>query len=338
MLTTPMNQTSSRIGATEQPLQLQSQMRTMNPAQGSERPQTMDQALDTLVKSMTNDQGQVNSENPLVKMLGEFLDKMLASMLQQSGAGGDAQAATQGSGAATVQDMSPEELKNALSGMLDQLMGGSPAGGNGFGESGQGGGQDMLAQLLGALTQEKLSSLLQPNEQRGGADFDPANKDLMQQVAQFMDQHPEEFGSPNNADGSTRSWTDEVNERTSSGPQGKQDTYLDGPEADAFAKAIEMLGQSASSGSAQASGTLANSTTPIAADEASGNGGGGFGGGTGALGDSNVSITLSAEQFLSLVQSSQGGDAHQGGSTAQSQALNQDATQAAGSIMDKMFG
>ncbi|WP_407316469.1 hypothetical protein [Pseudomonas sp. nanlin1] len=332
MLTTPMNQTSSRIGATEQPLQLQSLTSTMNPSQGSERPQTMDQALDALVKSMTNDQGQVNSENPLVKMLGEFLEKMLASMLQQSGAGGDAQAATQGSGAATVQDMSPEELKNALSGMLEQLMGGNAPSGNGFGESGQGGGQDMLSQLLGALTQDKLNGLLQPNEQLGGADFDTADKDLMQQVAQFMDQHPEEFGSPDNADGSTRSWTDEVNERTSSGPEGKADTYLDAGEAEAFAKAIEMLGQSAASGSAQPSGTLANSTTPIAADEAGGNGGGGFGAGSGALGDSNVSITLTAEQFLSLVQGSQGG------SSAQSQALNQDATQAAGSIMDKMFG
>ncbi|WP_214349786.1 harpin HrpZ family protein [Pseudomonas congelans] len=298
-----------------------------NASGASERPQTRDAALDTLVKSMTNDKGQVNSDNPLVKMLSDFLEKALGSMLQQMGAGSGAQGAAQGTGASTVQNMSPEELKEALSGMIEQLLGGSA----GAGGSSGAGGEDILSKLLGGLAQEKLNSLLQPSDEAsnsGGATFDEKDKAILEEVAQFMDQHPEEFGSPHDADGKTKSWSDELNEVDD---KGNPDFKLNSAEASAFQDAINMLGQSAASGSASSSGMLANSGLPISSGE--GGGGGSAGGpGGGNFAGGNVSVTLSAEDFLKLMQ---GGT--QGGASAQSQALSQDASQTAGSIMDKMF-
>ncbi|QQQ52098.1 hypothetical protein JJQ97_07710 [Pseudomonas syringae] len=309
-----------------------------NASGASARPQTLDAALDTLVKSMTDDKGQVNSDNPLVKMLSDFLEKALGSMLQQMGAGSGAQDAAQGTGASTVQNMSPEELKEALSGMIEQLLGGNAGASNGFGGSSGaggssgGGGEDMLSKLLGSLAQEKLNSLLQPSDDAsnsGGATFSDENKELLKEVAQFMDQHPETFGSPDNADGNTKSWVDELSEV---GSDGKSDNKLSSSEASAFQEAINMLGQSAASGSASSSGMLANSGLPISSGESGGGGGSAGGLGGGNFGGGNVSVTLSAEDFLKLMQ---GGT--QGGTSAQSQALSQDASQSAGSIMDKMF-
>lgn len=332
MSISPMNLDSSRAlsgGAELQPLRFGT---TRSSAE--ERPQTMDAALDALVKSMTDDSGKVNGDNPLVKMLSDFLEKTLSSMLQQMGAGTGAQGASQGTGASTVQDMSPDELKNALSGMLEQLLG-SQAGASDALGGGAGGGADILSQLLGGLAQDKLGSLLTPTEQGDDMTFSDDDKGLMKEVAQFMDQHTDRFGSPDDADGKTRSWSDEVDE----------DNLLDGAEAGAFQQAIQMIGQSAASGAAPASGTLANSTLPISAGEGGGgaaqglgSSGGAQGLGSGALGGADVTLTLSAEDFLSLIQGGQGSDASPaGGATAQSQALSQDASQAAGSIMDKLF-
>ncbi len=290
-----------------------SQGSTTDPQMGtgtnSDRPQTLDAALNALIKSMTSDQGKVNSDNPLVKLLGDYL--------QQSGPG-DSQAF-----GPNVKDMSTDQLKDALGDMLEKTSGGA-ASGNRFG----GGGEDILSSLLGGLAQDRLTNMLQPSGD-GGATFSPEDKDIMKEVGQFMDQHPETFGSPDNANGTTRSWSDEAGE----------DNTLNGAEAGAFQQAIQMIAQSAGNGSASADGTLANSDVPLSAD------GGGEAGPSGAsshgIGDvlsgSDQSITLSADEFLKLMQTLQGDGSQPGGSTAQGQALGQDASQAAGSIISKMF-
>lgn len=274
-----------------------------------DRPQTLDAALDALIKSMTSDQGKVNGDNPLVKLLGDYL--------RQSGSGG-----SQGAGP-NVQDMSADQLKNALSDMLERILG-SAARGNGLG----GGGEDVLSSLLGGLAQHRLTNMLQPSGD-GGATFSLEDKDLMKEVGQFMDQHPETFGSPDNANGTTRSWSDEAGE----------DNTLNGAEAGAVQQAIQMIAHSAGNGSASAAGTLANSDVPLSADrggEFRGSGASSRGLGD-ALAHSDLGITMSADEFLKLMQTLQGEGSQRGGDTAQGQALSQDASQAAGSIISKMF-
>ncbi|WP_095094686.1 hypothetical protein [Pseudomonas sp. Irchel 3A5] len=327
-----------------------------NAAGGSQRPQSMDDALNTLVKSMTDSKGQVNSENPLVKLLTQLLEK-LGSQGQAAGGQGSSGMSDQKPAAGSVKDMSPDDLMKLLS----QLLGGSPGSsssagaGNGFGGgnggvgggggAGGGGGGDALSSLLGGLAEQKLGSLLEPaKDGSGGATFNEGDKALLQEVANFMDQHSDKFEKPQDADGNTKSWSDELNEK---GKNGEPDTFLDGAEASKFKDAIAMIGQAAGSGTAPASGMLANSGIPISPDQGSGSGsgGGGFGGGGGGVGGSggfgggNGTVTMGLDDLLKLLQGQgQDGNSTQGaGPTAQSQALQQDAQNTAGSIMNKLF-
>jgi hypothetical protein len=309
----------------------------------------MDDALNTLVKSMTDGKGQVNSENPLVKLLTQLLEKLGS---QSQGAGGQGSTppssgmSDQKPASGSVSDMKPDDLLKLLS----QLLGGSTGsagadngfgGGNGGGggaAGGAGGGGDALSSLLGGLAEQKLGSLLEPaTDGSGGATFKSEDKALLQDVANFMDQHPEKFGSPDNADSKTKSWSDELNETDS---KGNADTFLDGAEASKFKDALAMLGQAAGSGTAPASGMLANSGIPISPGQGS-DSGGGFGGGgvggSGGFGGGNATVTMGLDDLFKLLQG-QGGNSTQGaGPTAQDQALQQDAQNAAGSIMNKLF-
>lgn len=323
-----------------------------NAAGGSQRPQSMDAALDTLVKSMTDGKGQVNSENPLVKLLTQLLEK-LGSQGQAAGGQGSNGMSDQKPAAGSVKDMSPDDLMKLLSQLLGGSTGsaGSAGAGNGFGggnggvggggAAGGAGGGDALSSLLGGLAEQKLGSVLEPaTDGSGGATFKSEDKALLQDVANFMDQHPEKFGSPDNADGKTKSWSDELNETDSSG---KADTFLDGAEASKFQDALAMLGQAAGSGTAPASGMLANSGVPISpgqgSDTGGGFGGGGGVGGSGGFGGGNGTVTMGLDDLLKLLQGQgQDGNTTQGaGPTAQSQALQQDAQNTAGSIMNKLF-
>jgi hypothetical protein len=327
-----------------------------NAAGGSQRPQSMDDALNTLVKSMTDSKGQVNSENPLVKLLTQLLEK-LGSQGQAAGGQGSSGMSDQKPASDSVKDMSPDDLMKLLSQLLGGSTGsaGSAGAGNGFGggngggaAGGAGGGGDALSSVLGGLAEQKLGSLLEPaKDGSGGATFDIGDKAMLQDVANFMDQHPEKFGSPDNADGKTKSWSDELNETGKIGQGGQPDTFLDGAEASKFKDAIAMIGQAAGSGTAPASGMLANSGIPISPDQGSGSGsgGGGFGGGGGGVGGSggfgggNGTVTMGLDDLLKLLQGQgQDGNSTQGaGPTAQSQALQQDAQNTAGSIMNKLF-
>jgi hypothetical protein len=319
------------------------QMDPSNRAGGGERPQSLETALSALVQSMTDSKGKVNGDNPLVKLLTELLQNLEKNGSQAQG-GGNAPG-----GGTPLQNMAPDQLKEVLSQLLEMLGGGAGAGGNGFGggaggaggASGAGGG-DILSQLLGALTQAKLGSLLQPStDGTGGATFKEGDKELLKQVAQFMDQSGA-FGKPDNADGNVKSWADELSEKSA---DGTADTTLSAEEAGKFQQALQMLGSQAASGGAPASGMLANSGIPISSSDNSGGGGlgnnGGFGGG-GSVGQSGglgggATVTMGLDDLLQLLQG-QGGNATQGsGPSAQDQALQEDARNAAGSIMSKLF-
>lgn len=326
-----------------------------NATGGSQRPQSTDAALDTLVKSMTDDKGQVNSENPLVKLLTQLMEK-LGSQNQAAGGQGSSGMSEQKPAAGSVKDMSPDDLLKLLS----QLLGGSTGGagsagaGNGFGggnggmggggaAGGAGGGSDALSSLLGGLAEQKLGSLLEPAKgDSGGATFNPDDKALLQEVANFMDQHSDKFEKPHDASGNVKSWSDELNEK---GKDGKADNFLNSDETSKFKDAIAMIGQAAGSGTAPASGMLANSAIPISPDQGSGSGsgGGGFGGGavggSGGFGGGNGTVTMGLDDLLKLLQGQgQDGNTTQGsGPKAQDQALQQDAQNTAGSIMNKLF-
>jgi hypothetical protein len=176
----------------------------------------------------------------------------------------------------------------------------------------------------------------------GGATFNPDDKALLQEVANFMDQHSDKFEKPHDASGNVKSWSDELNEK---GKDGKADNFLNSDETSKFKDAIAMIGQAAGSGTAPASGMLANSAIPISPDQGSGSGsgGGGFGGGavggSGGFGGGNGTVTMGLDDLLKLLQGQgQDGNTTQGsGPKAQDQALQQDAQNTAGSIMNKLF-
>lgn len=301
-----------------------------NRAGGGERPQTREDALAALVKSMTDNTGKVNGDNPLVKLLTELLQNLEKKAFQAQG-WGQAPSGSVPGGGTPPQSMSPDQLMQALTQLLDMLGGGegASAGGNGFGggagAAGGAGGADMLSQLLGALTQAKLDNILQPaNDGHNSMTFKEGDKELLKQVANFMDQSG--FPKPDDASGkgTVKSWADELNEKT---PDGKDDLTLSAAEAGQFMQALKMLGDQAASGNAQASGMLANSGVPMSSGEGRGNGGGnggGFGGGQ------TVTISGSIDEIRQLFQG-------QGGGGAQAQAMQEDARNTAGSIMNKLF-
>lgn len=299
---------------------------------GGERPQTREDALAALVKSMTDNTGKVNGDNPLVKLLTELLQSLEKKASQGQG-GGQAPSGNVPGGGTPPQNMSPDELMQALSQLLDMLGGGegAGAGGNGFGGgAGGAGGADMLSQLLGALTQAKLDNLLQPaNDGQNSMTFKEGDKELLKQVANFMDQSG--FPKPDDASGkgTVKSWADELTEKT---PDGKDDFKLSAEEASQFQKALDMLGSQAASGNASPSGMLANSGVPMSSGEGRGNGGG-FGGGNGGGGfggGQTVTISGSIDEIRQLFQG-------QGAGGAQAQAMQEDARNTAGSIMNKLF-
>ncbi|WP_085657081.1 DNA-binding protein [Pseudomonas sp. B11(2017)] len=112
-------------------------------------------------------------------------------------------------------------------------------GGNGGGgwnpmPGGGGGVQDLLSSLLGSLGEEKLDNLLKPTgnparDARSEMAFSNDDKDVLKEIARFMDMHPEEFGKP---DGKSKDWMGELSEG---------DQYMSRDESKQFQKAIDMI-------------------------------------------------------------------------------------------------
>jgi hypothetical protein len=290
----------------------------VNTAPNRDAPQTLDDALDSLVRSMTSE-GKVDRDHPLVKML--------AAYLQQVGSGGD-QGASQDSGTSTRKELAATQLEDALREVLEHVLGKAV----GISKGSSGPDQDIVSKLIGGLVQHKLNSILHPSG-NGCASFSQEDSGLVREIAQFMDQHPEIFGSPDNANGNTYSWSDEVDE----------DHTLNSDEAGAFQQAIHMITQSLTGYDAPSA--LGDSRAMCASSQGSGEG---LSGGSsyegyqssndGALAGSNINVTMSADEFLQLMKASQGHDAQGAGATAQSLSFNEDVSQAAAAIINAMFG
>lgn len=284
-------------------------------ASGGHRPHTLDDALNSLIQSMTDDQGNLNNENPLVKLLAACLQQGSRSTYGPS----------QGSGASGREESATDQLKEVLSKMLDEVQGKSAS----MRDNSGGSGQDIVGKLLSSLVENKLDNILQPSG-NGAATFSPQDSALMNQIAHFMDQHPEIFGSPDDANGTTRSWSDEVGE----------DNTLNSDEAGAFQQAIQMITQSdgIASGARAAGGNQASYMSNQGNNQGLGRVSSGGGSDDGdELPGSNISITMSADEFLELMKAVQGNAPQGNGPTAQSQSLNEDASQAAAAIINAML-
>lgn len=189
------------------------------------------QVLQQLVQALTGGKsGSANTDSPLAKMLQKFLD-------QSSGSS---------SGSKDVGKMSSDELLSALSDMIKSKLGNNVGSDSSSSGSSDSGGGDLLAQVLGGLAKSSMDSMLK-SDGKGGSTFTDADKPTLTQVARFMDDHPDDFPKPDNANGTTKSWSAEVN---------NEDLYMNSAETGQFRDAMSMIGQQLSSGNAQGAGAL----------------------------------------------------------------------------------
>ncbi|WP_260954412.1 harpin HrpZ family protein [Pseudomonas citri] len=180
-----------------------------------------------------------DEKNPLIGMVAEHMDKNP----EKFGKPDDATGNVNGWKDELTEDdyLSGDEKKaftKGLESLIQEILGGGAgnAGGtsNTQGNSGSLDTNDLLSALLGDLGEEKLDNLLKPTgdparDKRGEVAFNPEDKDLLKEVARFMDMHPEEFGKP---DGKSKDWMGELSEG---------DTYMSRAEGAQFQKAIDMI-------------------------------------------------------------------------------------------------
>ncbi|RBL68767.1 pectate lyase [Pseudomonas sp. MWU13-2625] len=128
------------------------------------------------------------------------------------GAGKDGQTATEGSGG----ESSKELLTQVLMALFEKILGGDSAqGGDGAQAKGVGGTQgagagsspeDLVNTLMKSLGEGSLNSAISPTAEGGGqVSGDDRLKELLEMIAQFMDSHPDTFGTPGADGGGTSS-------------------------------------------------------------------------------------------------------------------------------------
>lgn len=131
------------------------------------------------------------------------------------------------------------------------------------GSTGAQGGSDGTAGQIASLLSDALF------EKNGdGANIRDAKNPLLGMIADHMDKNPGEFGKPDDATGSVRSWRDELGE----------DNYLDKNEKAAFTKGLESLIKDIVGGGTQGGGNFAGGSL--------GGAGGGWNASTGGTGNS----------------------------------------------------
>lgn len=183
-----------------------------------------------------------DQKNPLVGMVAEHMDKNPEKFGKPDDANGNVNGWKDELGEDDY--LSGDEKKaftKGLESLIQEILGGGV--GNDSGGFGSNGTQnssgsldtnDLLSALLGDLGKEKLDNLLKPTgdpvrDKRGEVAFEPEDKDVLKEVARFMDMHPEEFGKP---DGKSKDWMGELSEG---------DTYMSRGEGEQFQKAIDMI-------------------------------------------------------------------------------------------------
>ncbi|QXI31245.1 DNA-binding protein [Pseudomonas vanderleydeniana] len=190
-----------------------------------------------------------DAKNPLLGMIADHMDKNIGEFGKPDDANGKVRTWRDELGEDNYLDKDEKAAftKGLESLIKDILGGGSQQAGSPFGGAansgwnpsstgtGHGGGiQELLSSLLGNLGEEKLDNLLKPTgnpirDARGEMAFSNDDKDVLKEVARFMDMHPEEFGKP---DGKSKDWMGELSEG---------DLYMSRNESKQFQKAIDLI-------------------------------------------------------------------------------------------------
>lgn len=192
-----------------------------------------------------------DAKNPLLGMIADFMDKNPGQFGKPDDANGKVRSWRDELGEDNYLNSDEKQsFTKGLEGLIKDILGGGAQGGTGVGSgstggwsqpttgtgnSGSSGGiQDLLSSLLGNLGEEKLDNLLKPTgnpvrDARGEMEFSNDDKDVLKEVARFMDMHPEEFGKP---DGKSKDWMGELSEG---------DQFMSKGESKQFQKAIDMI-------------------------------------------------------------------------------------------------
>lgn len=191
----------------------------------SESLNSMKGVIDKLSSSLMSG-GHLNTDSPLGKMVEQQLKKENPFMALAGGKGGEESAVKKALG-----DLIKDKLGSNFGASADA----------GIGGKGQGqGGQDLMSQTLQGLGKSSLDNAL--TDKGDGSTFSQADKPILQQVANFMDQNKAEFGAPDSG-----SWSKELDEG------GGKDNFLDKGETSKFRAALEQISQQMGAGGAQGS-------------------------------------------------------------------------------------
>lgn len=191
----------------------------------SESLNSMKGVVDKLSSSLMSG-GHLNTDSPLGKMVEQQLKKENPFMALAGGKGGEENAVKKALG-----DLIKDKLGSNFGASADA----------GIGGKGQGqGGQDLMSQTLQGLGKSSLDNAL--TDKGEGSTFSQADKPILQQVANFMDQNKAEFGAPDSG-----SWSKELDEG------GGKDNFLDKGETSKFRAALEQISQQMGAGGAQGS-------------------------------------------------------------------------------------
>jgi len=222
--------------------------RLWSTADFAEKPRGGSQSMEDVIKQLVQAllKGGSNSESGL----GQMLKDRMAEGRPDGSAGG-------------LEQLLSKLLEQLIGEKLGKDFGQSQAGGGGVGLGGgpnglQSGGSNLMDRVLSGLAKSSLEGMLKPDGE--GTRFEQKDAGMMQEVAKFMDAHPQQFPPPD-----AGSWGKELIE----------DKYLNKSETGAFNSAIDMIGAQLG---VKASGQVDNAPSHI----------GGHGqdslGGTGGLG------------------------------------------------------
>lgn len=229
---------------------------------GSDGGSVLEMLARLLAESMLNEDGSIKEGSKLAELLGKFMDEhadkygspgqygnswqdaltngnnkvdldllmqVLADMIGEKSGGNSFADQLFSGGSARSPFAGAGSAQNLFSGANGLPFGGeSPLGNLPTGQAGSGG--DLIGQLmqfLSTLGSEALGGLLN-KDGNGGATFSSDDMDMLKQVALYMDQNPDVFGKPHDANGKVNSWVDELGE----------DNYLNAEETALFEKAI----------------------------------------------------------------------------------------------------
>lgn len=173
---------------------------------GQQGPQSLKDVIEKLAQALTKD-GHLDQDSPLGKMVGKQMEKM--NPLAALGGG------------------SPDMIKAALGEVIKDKLGDNFGAAADFGLGGGAGSgkPDLMSQVLNGLGKASLDDLL--SKQGDGTKFSSDDMPMLDKIAEFMDQNPSKFPSPDSG-----SWKNEL----------KEDNYLDKSETGAFRAALDMLG------------------------------------------------------------------------------------------------